>query len=171
MSKIVLGHDQTIGVPMTIKRDYLILIFLLIGLGVQSCCSSRCSAPQQQEQKTVKTEIPPALPPAPVSLAPGTARIVAVPVSFDRQVCVLKVEKVLGYGMATPPVAVGSEIRLELKPEQEQQQLDQFDAAFKQQSVLTLTLRSAAGKPGETEAQLWQIMSVDKAAAIKSQEE
>ncbi len=156
---------------MIIKWNYLGILLLFFGLGVQSCCSCRNSAPQ--EQKTAAP--PPTLPPAPLNLPPGVARIVAVPISMDQRdaksVCILKVEQVVGYGMSTPHVTVGSEIQVEMGVDQDQEQMDQFNSALKQQSSVTLTLRSSPEKTAEIEKSGWKIVGIDKTLSKKSKEE
>jgi hypothetical protein len=158
---------------MRLKMDYMAILLLLSALGMQSCCSSRSSAPGEQQEIT--TETPPALPPAPLNLPAGAARIIAIPVSIERlasgSVCLLKVEQVIGYGMAAPLVTVGSEVRVELVSEQDQQQLDQFNSAFKQKSALAITLHSAAERTAGIETPRWRVLSIDKTLPPKSQEE
>jgi hypothetical protein len=157
---------------MIIRWDYLTILLLFFGSGMQNCCTSRNSSPPEQE--TVATP-PPALPPAPLNLPPGVARIVAVPISLELQaavsVCILKVEQVVGYGMSTPPVTVGSEIQVEMGLDQDQQQLDQFNSALQKKSSVTLTLRSSAEKAAEVKAPAWKVVGIDKTSSIKSQEE
>ena len=159
---------------MIIRWDYLIILLLFFGLGMQNCCPSRNSSPPEQDaSKTVAP--PPVLPPAPVNLPPGVARIVALPVSLDRQesasFCILRVEKVVGYGMSTPLVTVGSEIRVEMGIEQDQQQMAQFNSALQQKSPLTLTLRTSTEKAAEVKGSGWKVVGIDKMSTTNSPEE
>jgi len=56
--------------------------------------------------------------PSPTKLAPGTIKIEASVITMIKKNnhydCIIKVEKVLGYGMATKPLPNGSEINLNL---------------------------------------------------------
>lgn len=158
---------------MIIRWDYLTILLLFFGIGMQNCCSSRNSSPPEQD--TAKAVPPPALPPAPLNLPPGVARIVAVPVSLEQQgtvsVCILKVEQVVGYGMSTPHVTVGSEVRVEMGFDQDQQQMEQFNSALQKKSAVTLTLRSSAEKAAELKGPGWKVVGIDKPLVKKSQEE
>lgn len=60
------------------------------------------------------------LPPSPQKkLAPGTIKVETILVDIKEEEnntsCVMRVEKVLGYGMATRPVGVGIEIPVDLQ--------------------------------------------------------
>ena len=79
-----------------------------------------CAGSSENHQKTEDlNQVNKPLPPDPQKkLAPGTARIEAILLGTHEQdnstSFVLRVEKVLGYGMATRPVGVGTELTVDM---------------------------------------------------------
>lgn len=94
---------------------YILYMFIVFCVG--------CAGPAEEKQEiseteTIKMPIPPQN-----KLAPGTAKIEARMIEMNKgknhYTCIIKVEKVLGYGMATRPIGKGSEISLQISNDEE----------------------------------------------------
>ena len=155
---------------MRIRWSEIVPVLIFLVMGIQACSSSRNSS--AQEHKT--TSAPHALQPAPATLAPGMARIVAMPIAIHKQeskiLCILKVDKIIGYGMSTPSVTVKSEIQTDLSA-LPNQQLEQISSAVQQRAMITITIQSLPGGMLETKASGWKIIDIDKTTAGKISEE
>jgi hypothetical protein len=155
---------------MSIREIYILAVLIFLIPAWQACSSGRNSSAQEQ-----KTAPPPqVLKPASANLAPGAARIIAIPVAINKQESkyfyVLKVEQILGYGMSTPVLTVGSEIQAEMGIIQDQQ-IEQFNSAVKKQSGITVTMQSLPVRTGEVRTPVWRIIEFDKTTTKKLNEE
>jgi hypothetical protein len=82
-----------------------------------------CAGPAEEKQEISETETIKMPTPPQNKLAPGTAKIEARMIEMNKEknhyTCIIKVEKVLGYGMATRPIGKGSEISLQISNDEE----------------------------------------------------
>jgi hypothetical protein len=132
------------------------------------CSSSRHAVPEEKQHEATSK----ALPPAPVPLAPGVARVLALPLSYDQEdpasVCTFKIERVVGYGMSTPVLAIGSEIRAVVDLSMEQQK-KMLRSARDENRVVGMILHSVpagftengSGRPA------WKIVDIEIPSEIK----
>jgi len=90
---------------------YIISVAIIFGTG----CAGQVEEKQEQSDIEVNN-VPP--PPPESKLAPGTAKIEARMMELNEVNnqfnCIIKVNKVLGYGMATKPIGKGTEISLQI---------------------------------------------------------
>ncbi len=95
--------------------------FYILYLPIVFCVG--CAGPAEEKQEiseieTIKRPTPPQN-----KLAPGTAKIEARMIGMNKEnnhySCIIKVEKVLGYGMATRPIGKGSKITLQISNDEE----------------------------------------------------
>ena len=95
---------------------YGIYVFLV-------CMNFNCAASGEKGQEISTKEPIKMIPPDQTKLAPGMAKIEGIVVSMfkssDHYDCVIKVDKVLGYGMATKPIGKGTEIALTIQNNEE----------------------------------------------------
>ncbi len=82
-----------------------------------------CAGPAEEKQEISETETIKMPTPPQNKLAPGTAKIEARMIEMNKgknhYTCIIKVEKVLGYGMTTRPIGKGSEISLQISNDEE----------------------------------------------------
>lgn len=135
-------------------------VLSVLSLSVIACSSSRNSVPQEKRVESSKK----VLPPAPVPLRPGVARVLAIPLICNQgdqiQYCTLKIEQITGYGMSTPVLAVGSEILTEIDPNLEQRQTEQLIAAWREARMIAVTLQSLPGRITESTEPTWKIVQI-----------
>jgi len=142
------------------SKYYIIPILIVLSVSFISCSSSRNSVPQEKKDDSPKK----VLPPAPVPLSPGVARVMAIPLLYNQedqmQICTLKIEQVTGYGMSTPVLTVGSEVQVQMDMNLDQQQREQFISAKQEARPITMTLQSLAGGITESKAPIWKIVQI-----------
>ena len=103
-----------------IKKKRILLIKVVLFFTAVLLILNGCAGSSENGKKTEDlSPVSKPLPPDPQKkLAPGTARIEAILLGTNEQdnntSCVLRVEKVLGYGMATRPVGVGTELTVDM---------------------------------------------------------
>lgn len=82
-----------------------------------------CAGPAEEKQEISETETIKMPTPPQNKLAPGTAKIEARMIEMNKgknhYTCIIKVEKVLGYGMTTRPIGKGSEISLQISNDEQ----------------------------------------------------
>jgi hypothetical protein len=90
---------------------YILSVAIVFGFG----CAGQVEEKQQQPDTEVNKMPPPAVEP---KLPPGRAKIEARMIELNEVKnhfnCIIKVNKVLGYGMATKPIGKGTEISLQI---------------------------------------------------------
>jgi hypothetical protein len=81
-----------------------------------------CAGSGEEKQETTETESI-KMPSPRAKLAPGTAKVEAKILDMKKEnnyyICIIKVEKVLSYGMSTRPIGKGSEISLHILSNEE----------------------------------------------------
>ncbi len=95
--------------------------FYILYMSVVFCVG--CAGPAEEKQEISETETIKMPTPPQNKLAPGTAKIEARMIEMNKKknhyTCIIKVEKVLGYGMTTRPIGKGSEISLQISNDEE----------------------------------------------------
>lgn len=92
------------------------IALLAAGLILGGCSTSKNESDNETPMKSVASDTTDSLPPPPgPGLAPGTAKIRGTFIeSTDSTRLDIKVEEVLGYGSATPPIAVGDTLTVRI---------------------------------------------------------
>ncbi len=94
---------------------YILYVLIIFCVG--------CAGPAEEKQEISETETIKMPTPPQNKLAPGTAKIEARMIEMNKgknhYTCIIKVEKVLGYGMTTRPIGKGSEISLQISNDEE----------------------------------------------------
>jgi len=124
-----------------------------------------CAGPAEEKQEISKTETIKMPRPPQNKLAPGTAKIEARMIEMNKgknhYTCIIKVEKVLGYGMATKPIGRGSEISLQISIDQESLIKLLSDGTMKQKYEFTVQQEEMVDMPSD---QLrWKALNINKA--------
>ena len=80
-----------------------------------------------------------------LSLSPGQAKITASVVSIETKgalhICILKIDKVHGYGSSTKPLAVGNQVRVSVKNVQIERAKEKGTALLKAGGSVDVTMR------------------------------
>ena len=96
----------------------IIPIFLIVECGSKKETAQNNENPSAKDTSIVMTsDTIPQPPPPPPGLAPGQAKIRGEVISHDNEIkstLSLRIEKVLGYGPATPPIAVNDTLVVHL---------------------------------------------------------
>ncbi len=124
-----------------------------------------CAGPAEEKQEVSDTETIKMPTPPKNKLAPGTAKIEARVIEMIKEInhytCIIKVEKVLGYGMATKPIGRGSEIFLQISNDQEDLIKLLSDGTMTQKYEFTVQQEEMVDMPSN---QLrWKALIIDKA--------
>ena len=94
---------------------FILNVFAVFYLG---CIGSAGEKKEVSETEQMEMPIPPQN-----KLAPGTAKIEVHLMTMEKDNshynCILKVDKVLGYGMSTKPIGKGTEISLQISNDEE----------------------------------------------------
>jgi hypothetical protein len=89
-------------------------------MGLMNCVG--CAGRVDEKNAIQETEVSKSPPPPNENLAPGTANIEASVINFSGQnnhiECIVKIEKVLNYGMSTKPIGKGTELKLHISSDQ-----------------------------------------------------
>jgi hypothetical protein len=89
---------------------YILYVFIVFFAG--------CAGPAEEKQEITETETVKMPPPRQNKLAPGTVKVEARMIKMNKENshynCIIKLEKVLGYGMSTKPIGKGTEIYLQI---------------------------------------------------------
>lgn len=114
------------------SRELLLIKIInrIAWLGISSlyvlvvCMSFSCAASGEKGQEMTTKEPIKMISPDQTQLAPGMTKIEGIVVGMfkrsDHYNCVIKVEKVLGYGMATKPIGKGTEIAITIQNNEEE---------------------------------------------------
>ncbi len=137
--------------------------FYLLYMPVVFCVG--CAGPAEEKQEVSDTEMIKIPTPPQNKLAPGTAKIEARMIKMNKgknhYTCIIKVEKVLGYGMATRPIGKGSEISLQISYDQEDLIILLSDGTMEQKYEFTVQQEEILGMPSN---QLrWKALNINKA--------
>jgi hypothetical protein len=89
-----------------------LIIFAVVLCLFLGCSSSRNDVQEQEETSSSST------PPPVVSLSPESAKVEAYLLEYNQEedhlICRIKIEKVIAYGSATPPLPSGTNIYVEI---------------------------------------------------------
>jgi len=98
---------------ININSLWIFILFVIIVFFNFSCAGP--AEEKQEKNETTKIKMPL---PSQTKLAPGTLKVKSSVIKMIKKNnhynCIIRVEKILGYGMAAKPVAKGSEINLNL---------------------------------------------------------
>jgi hypothetical protein len=112
MESLVMQNIIRIAYVGKILPIIVLVIFFFIG----------CAGQVKENEEIPDSKIQNTPPPPTKKLAPGTAKIEAKIVELNEEKnfyrCVIKVERVLGYGMATKPIGKGTEIPLQFSKDE-----------------------------------------------------
>lgn len=102
---------------------------LFIGVLVLVCSCSMCASSRDEPPEAARTEADPAPPVVPPPMAPNQVRVSATSIASQKEprgdVLTVRIDTVAGYGAGTPPLAVGTEIDVQVP----QHLIDQLEPA------------------------------------------
>ena len=106
------------------------------------------------------------IPSDPITLAPGTVRVLAVVVDWtererDHQ-CTFRVEETFGYGSATPPLPSGSEVKVEVSKFFFEKSEYQASDLFKKGNIVRATLRFQEPRSISKDSVSWRAVKLQR---------
>ncbi len=123
------------------------------------CASSKKNVPQEK----ISTENdwrPPSRGETPLS--PGTVKVKAGITSIDehKQNIVVRIERVIGYGPATPILPVGSEIQIELSSSLQEKLKSSKEFSLIQGDTATITMKHDQHLTSDVTSSQWRIIQI-----------
>jgi len=139
-------------------NNFITYAFLLCF--IVACSSSRNEIQEQEE-------IPPSSPPPPVvPLSPESAKVDAYILEYNEKgenlICRIRIEKVLAYGPATPPVASGSNLSVEISNKLLNENPEVRRKFFQNEPLFSMTIMMSKGGIGITNTgkQIWKVINL-----------
>jgi hypothetical protein len=137
----------------------LIICVLIVSMSL-NCSSSRNDVKEEQD------EFPPPQPPPVIHLSPESAKVEAYILEYnqkeDRLLCRVKIEKVVAYGSATPPLSSGTPILAGLSLKMLEHNAELRKNINHRDHLFNMTIEVGEGRIGITqnEPQIWHIVQL-----------
>ena len=146
---------------MNICKKHLIFSIMIFSMIFLYCASSRNDLPQEKVSTEENWVAPQRIEPP---QSPGTAKAIAEIVDIAHEgkqsLVTVRIQKVLGYGSATPLLSIGREIKTVLSPSLQEKMKASDSNLLIQGRTVTITLKSLQRIASEEKHPSWRIIQI-----------